>query len=82
MAGRTSRCHHHGVDLFVLDDALRAKPEREGMGPLYAVGGLYIPSAQVGGLERDLDDLCTEFEFPAGEEFKWSPAVSCGCGTA
>ncbi|MEA2252720.1 MAG: hypothetical protein QOG70_2962 [Solirubrobacteraceae bacterium] len=73
MAPRGKRCDHHNVDLFVLDDALRSKPERAGMGPLYAVGGLYIPSAQVGGLERGLDELCAEFEFPPGEEFKWSP---------
>jgi hypothetical protein len=61
------------VDLFVLDDAVRDQPERKGMGPLCAVGGLYIPSASVRTLEQELDALCAEFEFPAGAEFKWSP---------
>jgi hypothetical protein len=61
------------VDLFVLDDAVRASPEREGMGPLVAVGGLHVPSDSVGKLERALDALCLEIGFPAGQEFKWSP---------
>lgn len=61
------------VDLFVLDDAVRPKPERQGMGPLVAVGGLYVPSAAVGRLEREIEDVCAEVGFPPGEEFKWSP---------
>ena len=43
------------------------------MGRLVAVGGLHIPSAQVGRLERALDALCAECGFPQGDEFKWSP---------
>jgi hypothetical protein len=61
------------VDLFVLDDAVRDVPERKGMGPLCGVGGLHLPSAAVGPLERALDALCTDVGFPPGDEFKWSP---------
>jgi hypothetical protein len=61
------------VDLFVLDDAVRDVPERNGMGPLCGVGGLHIPSAAVGALERALDGLCAEVGFSPGDEFKWSP---------
>lgn len=61
------------MDLFVLDDSAQKKPTREGMGPLVAVGGLYVPSASVRPLERVLDDLCQQTGFPRGDEFKWSP---------
>ncbi len=61
------------MDLFVLDDSAQRNPTRDGMGPLVAVGGLYVPGGNVRSVERSLDDLCTEFGFPDGEEFKWSP---------
>lgn len=43
------------------------------MGPLVAVGGLRIPGDRLRELEVGLDELCATTEFPAGEEFKWSP---------
>lgn len=43
------------------------------MGPLAAVGGLHIPSQSVKPIERGLDHLCSDNDFPTGEEFKWSP---------
>jgi hypothetical protein len=66
------------VDLFVLDDAVRPKPERKGMGPLCAVGGLYIPSSSVGtgGSVR----LRPPYE--GGAETYWTAAKDTfwGCG--
>src|SRR5437899_635332 len=61
------------IDFFFADDATQQRPSRDGMGPLVAVGGLLVPGESVRDLERRLGDLCTEFGFPQGEEFKWSP---------
>jgi hypothetical protein len=43
------------------------------MGPLVAVGGFFVPGEVLRDLERGLNNLCQEFGFPQGEEFKWSP---------
>jgi hypothetical protein len=43
------------------------------MGPLVAIGGIEVPSQVLGPLEKETDQLCDEYGFPAGEEFKWSP---------
>lgn len=55
------------------DDSEQRKPSRPYMRHLVAAGGLHVPGSAVGSLERELHELCEEFEFPAGEEFKWSP---------
>lgn len=62
------------MDLFAIDDSRQDNPSRDGMHPLVAVGGIYVPGDAVRSLERALDAWCAEFEFPAGEEFKWSPS--------
>ena len=61
------------MDLFAIDDSAQAKPTRDGMGPLVAVGGLHVAGDRVRDVEIALDKLCTKFGFPDGEEFKWSP---------
>ena len=61
------------VDLFAIDDSSQRSPTRDGMGPLIAVGGVYIPGDEVSGLQAALDDLCVRTGFPVDEEFKWSP---------
>lgn len=61
------------MDLFFVDDAQQKKPSRPGMGPLVATGGIYVPEESVRELEVRLDKLCTDCNFPPGEEFKWSP---------
>jgi hypothetical protein len=61
------------MDLFAIDDSAHSKPTRDGMGPLVAVGGVHVPGDQVRELEHGLDELCADYDFPAGEEFKWSP---------
>lgn len=61
------------MDLFFADDARQRKPSRPGMGPLVSIGGIYVPSQEVGHLERAIDTLCADYGFPPREEFKWSP---------
>jgi hypothetical protein len=61
------------MDAVFADDSKQDKTTRPGMGKLVAVGGMHIPSAEVRSLESELDLLCELFDFPAGEEFKWSP---------
>ncbi len=61
------------VDFFFADDSCNSKPSRPGMGRLVAIGGVYIPSQVVGGLEAATNALCDNYGFPPGEEFKWSP---------
>lgn len=61
------------LDVFAIDDSCQNNPSRAGMGPLVAVGGIHVPGDQVRNLERDLEGLCSDAGFPAGEEFKWSP---------
>jgi hypothetical protein len=61
------------MDLFAIDDSAQCKPSRDGMGPLVAVGGIYVSGKRVRELELALDELCAQTGFPADEEFKWSP---------
>jgi hypothetical protein len=49
------------IDLFFADDASRRNTWRPGMGPLIAIGGLWIPDASVALLEREIDRLCQTF---------------------
>jgi hypothetical protein len=61
------------MDFFFADDSRQRAPTRQGMNPLVGVGGIYVPSERVNTLERLLNQLCVNAEFPPGEEFKWSP---------
>lgn len=64
------------MDLIVFDDSKRTGRAvvRPGMGPLVAVGGMYVPGASVRSLAVMLERICDEFGFPPNEEFKWSPS--------
>jgi hypothetical protein len=62
------------MDIFFADDSVQRNPTRQGMSRLVAVGGIYVPSDGVNALERTLNQLCVEAQFPPGEEFKWSPS--------
>lgn len=61
------------MDLVFLEDSENASPTRKGMRPLVATGGLYVPSDAVRPLEKEIEAICKAYNFPAGEEFKWSP---------
>lgn len=61
------------MDIFFADDSQQKKPSRPGMGPLIAAGGIHVPNDAMPALENDLDSLCSEYGFPVGEIFKWSP---------
>ena len=58
---------------FFADDSRQRTPSRPGMGSLVGVGGFGLPVDRVRSAELALRSLCREFEFPAGELFKWSP---------
>jgi hypothetical protein len=61
------------MDFIFVDDARQSKPSRPGLGPLVAMGGVFVPSGRVGQLEQALGKHCLEVGFPPGEQFKWSP---------
>lgn len=61
------------MHVFFADDARQDNPSRPGMGPLVAIGGIEVPDEVLGPLEKEIDQLCHEYGFPAGEPFKWSP---------
>jgi len=61
------------MDIFFADDARQRNPTRPGMGPIVAIGGVYVPGGYVSKLEKALDRLCVSTGFPPGDEFKWSP---------
>ncbi|MBI4611599.1 MAG: hypothetical protein HY726_21630 [Candidatus Rokubacteria bacterium] len=43
------------------------------MGPLVAIGGLFVPGENLRELEAAIQAVCVEAGFPRDEEFKWSP---------
>ncbi len=61
------------MDFIFADDSRQKNPSRPGMGPLVAIGGIYVPGDAVKNLEREIDNLCSKYKFPPRDEFKWSP---------
>jgi hypothetical protein len=61
------------VRFFFADDSKQTSPSRAGMGPLVAIGGVMVSHREVDALRDDIDGLCDNAGFPAGEPFKWSP---------
>ncbi len=63
------------MDLIFVDDSKQSarKIARPGMGSLVAVGGFHLPGSAVRALSQELDEICENYGFPSGEEFKWSP---------
>lgn len=61
------------MDLIFIDDAEQKNPSRKGMFRMLSVGGLYVPETSLRDLEKKLELLCREYNFPEGEMFKWSP---------
>ncbi len=55
------------------DDSRQKDPARRGMGPLVAIGGLFVPADNLRDLEASLQAESIRAGFPPGEEFKWSP---------
>jgi hypothetical protein len=52
------------MDFIFVDDARQSKPSRPGLGPLVAMGGVFVPSGRVGQLEQALGKHCLEVGFP------------------
>jgi len=61
------------MEFVFADDAKQKRPSRPGMDPLVAIGGILITQETVQALEKEIDTLCSEYGFPIGEMFKWSP---------
>ena len=63
------------LDVIFADDSKQDNPSRTGMGPLVAIGSIYVPGDKVKLLEDNLEGICKKHEFPLGREgeFKWSP---------
>ena len=61
------------MNFIFADDSEQRKPTRVDMKPLIGVGGVHVPAEQIGGIEHEINALCNRYEFPEGEEFKWSP---------
>jgi len=63
------------LDILFADDSKQEKPMRPGMGPLIAIGYIYVPGENVKPLEVGLESICNNTGFPPGlkGEFKWSP---------
>jgi hypothetical protein len=63
------------LDVIFADDSKQDNPSRTGMGPLVAIGSIYVPGDKVKLLEDNLEGICTKYGFPPGREgeFKWSP---------
>lgn len=61
------------MHLVFVDDAEQKKPTRPGMNSLVSTGGVAVPIEAVAALESNIDLICKNYNFPDGEEFKWSP---------
>ncbi|MBI3953269.1 MAG: DUF3800 domain-containing protein [Chloroflexi bacterium] len=61
------------TDLFFVDDSRQRKPSRPGMSNVVAVGCVHVPSGAANALRAQIDELCKDYSFPAGEPFKYSP---------
>jgi hypothetical protein len=60
-------------DLVFVDDSRHRTPSRPGMRSFVSVGALSIPSYRARQAANDIESVCKSYEFPEGEEFKWSP---------
>ena len=62
------------MDFIFVDDSEQNKPTREDMKPLIGLGGVHISAEKISDIEHEINELCTSYGFPDGEEFKWSPS--------
>lgn len=61
------------MQFIFVDDSKQKKPTRPGMGPLNALGGVFVSHDALPGLEREIETLCGSAGFARTDEFKWSP---------
>lgn len=61
------------MQFIFADDARQDHPTRLGVGPLVGIGGVHVSADRVGFLEREIAQLCRQWGFPDGQQFKWSP---------
>lgn len=60
------------MEFFFADDTTQ-KSLREGMGKILGFGGIFVPDTHLGDLEQKINDICSSYSIPQGEEVKWSP---------
>lgn len=60
--------------LYFVDDTNPRKCSRNGVRELVGIGGILVPASVARDLDDELTRICTEFGFPSGEVFKWSPS--------
>lgn len=60
--------------LAFIDDSRQLVPSRAGViGPTVTGGGVLVAVEAGATFERRVNEVCLNFGFPMGEEFKWSP---------
>ena len=67
------------MDFIFADDSEQNKPQREEMEPLIGLGGIHIPAEQIADIEHEINELCSRYGFPDGEEFKCLPVEILIC---
>ncbi|MCH7950746.1 MAG: hypothetical protein IH875_09765, partial [Candidatus Dadabacteria bacterium] len=61
------------MNFIFADDSKQNNPTREDMKPLIGLGGIHVSAEDLSNIEVEMDELCKNYNFPKGEEFKWSP---------
>jgi hypothetical protein len=62
------------MNFIFADDSARNNNTRKGMKPLIGLGGIHVSAEDLSDIEVEIDELCKNYNFPEGEEFKWSPS--------
>ena len=66
---------HQKMKIFFIDDSKQNNPSRPKMGPMVAVGGFVVDANSIRPLEDKIEEVCSKYNFPNGEVFKWSPGL-------
>jgi hypothetical protein len=61
------------MNFIFADDSTQNNITKSEMKPLIGLGGVHISAEKIGDIEIEINELCNEYNFPEGEEFKWSP---------
>lgn len=59
--------------IFFADDSSRKSVSLPDMGALIGIGGIFIEAGKLKSLSDNINKICSSYEFPPNEPFKWSP---------